>query len=1181
MNSYTFHINFYDAAFFGMLFVGFTFILLLGFTGKVNRTANRFLAMALAVAVLWIARILAIDIRLAYYVPLWNRLPLQLSLAFGPLIYFYVLQLSRPQWRFRHRDLLHFSPLLLELLARAIAFQLLCPVLNVLAFVSVSIYLHRCLRLIKGFNMRQEFTGGDRCRYKLRWLRNSLTVFGALWLLWIPVTIADYGFYHHQLSIQAYYPLYLLLTSMIIYMAARAHLKTEIVAEDGLPVLKQLPAADLKQKGSWLKRMVKEKRYYEDPELSLTSLAEKLGLTAHELSRIINTALKKNFHDFVSEYRVGDVVRKMRDPAYDHITLLGIAYDSGFNSKSAFNRIFKEMTGLSPGEYKTRLKKEFPVYKPGRHPRFAAVISDHGTVFKWSEEKSNRNFMFKNYFKVAWRNLSKNKAHTFINVAGLSVGLACSLLILLWVQNERSINAFHKNSDRLFEVYQIVHNNGQISGMYDTPGILAEELKKTMPEVQYATGMGFGELSTFQVGDKVLKLSGNSAGPDYFKMFSCPLLEGTAQTALNTPSGIAISRKMAVEFYGSPENAIGKTIRYQNSKNFTVTAVFENLPKNVSETFDFLTNWYTFLDNNPWARNMGNVGPPTFVMLRKNADAVLADKKIRNFYDAYFPGRTKGPFYADLALQPYAESYLHNDLSGGKPSGGRIETVRLFSIVAIFILLIACINFMNLTTARSVKRAREVGVRKAVGALRSSLIQQFIGESLMITAIAVAVSLLLVILLLPVFNDVTQKQISLPFNQLPFWAVLIAITLVTGLISGSYPALFLSSLNPVKVLKGALKLNTGTTIFRKGLVVFQFVLSAVLITGTVVISKQMHYIMSKNLGYDKDNLIYMPTEGELGPKYQLFKQELLARPDIQAVSRINTTPQDIYGSTGAVGWIGKDTTRADMFTVVSVGYDFMKTMKLKLAAGRDFSRSYPTDTSNYILNETAVKATSYKDPIGKPFRLFGKSGFIIGVVKDFNFHSMNTAIGPMVFNWGEKVDGDILIRTRPGKTREALTNIEQRCKQINPAFPPTWYFVDQEYRKMYQNEQVINKLTDAFSFLAIFISCLGLLGLAMFTAEQRLKEISIRKVLGAGISSLFTLLSREFIILVSIAFVLAIPISWYAMNKWLANYVYHTPLQWWMFALSAGLILLIALATISFQVIKAALVNPVKSLRSE
>ena len=791
--------------------------------------------------------------------------------------------------------------------------------------------------------------------------------------------------------------------------------------------------------------------------------------------------------------------------------------------------------------------------------------------------------MLKNYLKTAWRNLFKHKSHTFINIAGLSVGLACSLLILLWVQNEKSIDAFHKNNDQLFKVYGIVHNNGQISGDYSMPGTLSVEFKKTFPEVQYAVNMGFGEYSTFQVGDKILKVNGNSAGADYFKMFGFPLLQGNAQNALKTPFSIAISRKMAEEFYGGPENAIGKTIRYQNSKNFTVTAVFENLPQNVSVPFDFLTNWEAFLDNNPWARNMGNVGPGCFVMLRKDANVAAVNNKIKDFYSYYFHADLKKQsFYVTLALQPYAKSYLNNDLSAGKPSGGRIETVRLFSIIAIFILLIACINFMNLATARSVKRAREVGVRKAVGALRSSLIKQFIGESLLLTTIAVAVSLALVIVLLPVFNQVTQKQIGLPFNQWQFWATLTGITLLTGLVSGSYPALFLSSLNPVKVLKGALKLDTGTTVFRKGLVVFQFVLSSMLITGTIIVSRQMNYIQSRYLGYDKANLLYMNVEGELSTKYQFFKQELLSSPDIQSVSRmINTAPQDIYGSTAAVNWTGKDTTRTDMFTVAQVGYDFLETMKLSLAAGRDFSRDFPSDTANYILNETALKATGYQDPIGKPFTLFGKRGKIIGVVKDFNFHSMSTPIGPIVFNWAENQSGVILIRTQPGRTRQALANLERLCKQINPAFPPDWHFVDQEYQKMYQNEQVTSKLADGFSFLAIFISCLGLLGLAMFTAEQRLKEVSIRKVLGASIGSLFGLLSQEFIVLVLVAFILATPIAWYAMNKWLLSYAYYAPLHWWIFALSGVLIILIALATVSYQAIKAALVNPIRSLRSE
>jgi ABC-type antimicrobial peptide transport system permease subunit len=790
--------------------------------------------------------------------------------------------------------------------------------------------------------------------------------------------------------------------------------------------------------------------------------------------------------------------------------------------------------------------------------------------------------MIKNYFKVAWRNLLRNKAHSFINIAGLSVGLACSLLILLWVQNERSIDAFHEHSKQLFTVYGVVHNNHKLNGTYELPGVLADEIKRRIPEVEYATGMGFGETSVFRVGDKSLKISGNSAGADYFKMFSYPLLQGTAQTALNTVSSIAISRKMAGEFFGSPENAIGKNILYQNSKNFTVTAVFENLPQNVSRTFDFLTNWEAFLNNNTWARDMGNTGPPVYVMLRKDANAALADKKMRNFYDLYYnTDRKRSTYYIDLALQPYAESYLNNNLENGKPDGGRIEYVHLFSIIAIFVLLIACINFMNLTTARSVKRAREIGVRKVVGALRSSLIGQFISESLLVTAIAVIISLVLVVLLLPLFNQVTQKQIGLPFGQWLFWAELLVITLITGLVSGSYPALFLSSFNPVKVLKGTLKLESGTTIFRKGLVVFQFVLSIILITGTIIISRQMNYVQSKNLGYDKENLVLVTMEGDLQSKYSLFKTELLNTPAIQSVSRVSAPPTDSYGSTAAVSWTGKDTTQNVMFTQVGIGYDYLKTMKMALVEGRDFSKDFPSDTANYIINESALKETGYKDPVGQPFALFGRRGKIIGVVKDFHFHSMHTAIGPMIFKYGENMPGEVLIRTQPGKTQESVRLIESLCKQLNPAFPPSYNFVDEQYQKLYQNEQIINKLSDAFAFLAIFISCLGLLGLAMFTAEQRLKEIGIRKVLGASVRSLFTLLSSEFLVLVVIALFIAIPIAWYGMNKWLQSFEYRTPVQWWVFGLSGSLIISIALATVSFQAIKAALVNPIKSLRSE
>lgn len=790
--------------------------------------------------------------------------------------------------------------------------------------------------------------------------------------------------------------------------------------------------------------------------------------------------------------------------------------------------------------------------------------------------------MLKNYLKITWRNLIRNKAHTFINIAGLSVGLACSLLILLWVQNELSTDAYHKNGNRLYWVIERQYYDNKIMGQYATPGVLADELKKQIPEIEASANVLYGDEYTFQVGDKILKMEGTDAGDDYFKMLSIPLLQGNAKTALNSPVSLAISRKMAIAFFGSAQQAIGKTIRYENKKNFTVTAVFENDPKTSSHKGDFVMNWYNYLEENSWAKDWGNNGPSTMIMLRADANAAQVDKKITHFLDNLNKDQKKGTFTEELGLQPFADSYLHGNFVNGKPEGGRIEYVHMFTIVAIFILLIACINFMNLTTARSVKRAREIGVRKVVGAVRSVLIKQFIGESLLITSLAVVVSLVLLILLLPVFNQITQKQIDLPFNQPLFWIKLLGLTLVTGLISGSYPALFLSSFNPVKVLKGAITLDSGTTLFRKGLVIFQFSLSVILITATIIVSRQMAYVQSKNLGYDRENLIYVPMNGELIPKYSTFKDEALHMPGIQSISRISSVPTNMQSTTGGVNWEDKDPNLNVEFTQISVGYDFVKTLKMKMLAGRDFSKDFPTDSVGYIINEAALKRIKYADPIGKPLTFWNKKGTIVGLLKDFHFNSLHDEIQPLVIRFREQESyGNIMVKTQPGKTKQALASLEKLCRQINPAFPFAYNFSDQEYQKLYQSEQIVTKLSNAFAFLAIFISCLGLLGLAMFTAEQRIKEIGIRKVLGASVSSLFTLLSSEFLILVVIALFIALPVSWYVMQHWLQGFAYRTPMQWWMFGLSGCIIILIAMATVSFQAVKAALVNPIKSLRSE
>jgi putative ABC transport system permease protein len=788
--------------------------------------------------------------------------------------------------------------------------------------------------------------------------------------------------------------------------------------------------------------------------------------------------------------------------------------------------------------------------------------------------------MIKNYLKVAWRNLVRNKFFSAINILGLALGMTCSILILLWVQNELSIDSFHANKDRLYSVYERQFYDHKVHGQYATPGILADELKKVVPDIEYATETQLGDISTFRAGEKILKMPGGSATADFFKMFSFPLIQGNVQSALNDPSSIAISRKMAEEFFGSPQAAIGKSIRYENRVNFNITAVFENVPANTSEKFDYLVNWYQFLKDNPWAKEWDSNSPATFIMLKSNTDGGTVNKKLTHFVDTYL--KPTPAFREELAMQKLDEVYLNSDLKEGVPSGGRIEYVHLFSIVAIFIMLIACINFMNLTTARSIKRAREIGVRKVVGAVRSVLIWQFIGEAILLTFLAVLIAAFLVAVLLPVFNSVTQKQIEYPASQLSFWLWLAGLTLVTGFISGSYPALFLSGFSPVKVLKGTLKLSAGSAMFRKGLVIFQFSLSVILIVGTIVISKQVNYIQNKNLGYDRENMIFVPAEGDLLSKYEIFKDEALKMPGVKNITRITANPTNFSSSTSGVTWDGKDPNVNIEFTQVSVGYDFIKTMKLEMAQGRDFSKDFAIDTINYMINETALKRTGYKDPIGKPFTMWGRKGKIVGILKDFHFHSLHDAIEPLVVRMGENIDyGSILIRTQPGQTKQAIASIGKLCRELNPNFTFTYQFSDLEYQKLYNNEQVISKLSDAFAFLAIFISCMGLLGLAMFTAEQRTKEIGIRKVLGASVVSLFTLLSREFIILVIIALVIATPVSWYAMNKWLLNYHYHIEVAWWVFLLSGVIAIFITLVTVSFQSAKAALMNPIKSLRSE
>ena len=790
--------------------------------------------------------------------------------------------------------------------------------------------------------------------------------------------------------------------------------------------------------------------------------------------------------------------------------------------------------------------------------------------------------MLKNYFKIAFRNMMRYKAFSFINIAGLALGMACSILILLWVQDEKSVDSVQGKN--LYVLYERQYIDSKIEAGYYTPGVLANEMKRTVPEIAYASNfsnIGYPDRLTFQAADKIMKFDGCYADSDYFKMMSYPLLKGEKSTALNTPVSLCISDKMAKAFFGSADAAIGKTLRYENRKDLTVSGVFADLPGNVTDKFNFLINWPTYLEDNSWAKEWGNNGPNTLIMLRKDANAKLVASKIKKFLDNYNKEQS-ATFRIELGMQRFNDMYLNSNFKDGSITGGRIQYVNLFSIVAIFILLIACINFMNLTTARSAKRAKEIGVRKVAGAIKAVLMRQFLSEAMMITIISVLFSLILVTILLPYFNQLTEKQITFPFSNTYFWLSLVILTFITGIASGIYPALFLSSFKPITVLKGTLKFSNSSTFLRKGLVVFQFVLSIMLITGTIVISQQVNYIQKTNLGYDRENLVYIPVEGDLRKKYKLFKEEALNARGIKLITRIGEVPTNIGSSTGGVGWEGKDPNSSPDFINTSVGYDFIKTMNLKLVAGRDISKDFASDSAGYILNEAALKIVGYKDPIGKPFTFWGKKGSIIGVLKDFHFTSLHDQIKPLILRNGEDYTwGTILVRTEAGKTKQAIASLEKICKELNPQFPFTYSFSDEEYQKLYKNEQVVGKLSNYFAFLGIFISCLGLLGLAMFTAEQRTKEIGIRKVLGASVASLFTLLSKEFILLVAVAMVIATPLAWWAMYNWLQGFAYKVPVGIWVFATAGVLAIIIALITVSFQSIKAAVANPIKSLRAE
>ena len=790
--------------------------------------------------------------------------------------------------------------------------------------------------------------------------------------------------------------------------------------------------------------------------------------------------------------------------------------------------------------------------------------------------------MIKNYFKIAWRNLLHNKTFSLINIFGLALGMTCSLLIMLWLKDELKRDKFHANDKRLFRVMENQYYSGDISTFPSSPGILAENIVKDVPEIEMASQMLWEEEPLFTVGDKFDKEKGRYVQKDFLRMFSFKLAKGDPATALARPDAVVISKNLA-EKYFKGEDPVGKMVKINNKQNVIVTGVLEEIPELSSLKFDFLLSYDIWFKENDWAKEWGNNGPRCYVMLAANTSVDKVNAKIKNYI------KTKNKeSNVELFLQNYGESYLYSNWDNGKQAGGRIQYVRIFSAVAVIILIIACINFMNLATARSLRRAREIGVRKVVGAGKRQLVAQFIGESMFVSFLAILVSLLIVVLILPSFNELTEKHLSINLTDPSFLLIILGLTIVTGVVSGSYPALFMSTLKPIVVLKGLLKFKSGATYFRKGLVVFQFALSITLILGMIVIYRQISYINNKNLGFGKEDLLYMPLEGPMAKNFMAFKEELLKQSGIKNISSAQSSPLEVGSSTQGVRWPGKDTTKLILFSNNPITYDYVKTMGIELIAGRDFDPSFSLDTMNYLVNEAAARKIGYKDPVGKELTMWGDKGTIIGLMKDFHHNSLHVPIEPLILrlfkgSWVNEGGywGNVIVKTEKGKSKQAIASMEKVFKKFNPGFPFKYYFTDDEIAKNYKAEHTVSRLSRYFAFLAIFISCLGLFGLVTFTAEQKTKEIGIRKVLGASVTGIVRMLSKDFLKLVLIASVIAFPVAWWAMNKWLMDFEYRVDIGWWVFVVAGITALLIALLTISFQSIKAAIANPVKSLRTE
>lgn len=782
--------------------------------------------------------------------------------------------------------------------------------------------------------------------------------------------------------------------------------------------------------------------------------------------------------------------------------------------------------------------------------------------------------MIKNYLKIAWRNLWKNKAYSILNIFGLAIGITCAAFILLWVEDEVSFDSDFENKNQVYYVPTNQEYEGEWRTFFQaTPGPLAKVMKDEIPEI-IGSSRTSAESLLFEVGEKTLSKYGRFADPDFLSMFSLSFVEGSIENAFSAYDAIVISEEAAIHLYGENTAVLGKVLRVNSDTNYTIAGVFKDLPANVTYGFDWVAPFERYAEGKEWMTTYGSNFSDTFVALSPEADFESVNAKVKKI----LPTKTENDeTYA--FLHPMKDWHLQSNFEGGKKVGGQIVYVRLFFGIAFIILLIACINFMNLSTARSEKRAKEVGVRKVLGSGKRGLISQFMAEALITATLATIVSVLLVALLLPQFNILIEKQLELHLFNARHILSLVGITLICGLVAGWYPAFYLSSFKPVDVLKGGRSKKGSATLIRKGLVTTQFVISIVFIISTIIVYQQVQHVKGRDIGYDRENLIKIPVNGDIIKNFNPIQQDMIATGMIENIGLNNSEILSGGNNTSGLHWEGGIDTEDVLVSTRYISSNFLKTAGMEIVEGRGFSDNIASDSTNLLVTESFARLMGSGSAVGKKIE---EDYTVIGVVKDYLYGDMYGTSDPVLFfNYHGQANYLYVKTTEGAAMSEILTAIEDVLKKHNPAFPFAYEFVDDAFNARFKSEQLIGNLSKIFALLAILISCLGLFGLSAFTAEQRRKEIGVRKVLGSSVSGIVQLLSKDFMKLVGMALLIASPIAWFMMRNWLQSFAYSIEIDLWVFAIAGITAVVIALLTVSFQALKAAMVNPIKSLKTE